>query len=61
MFPVQDPNRIILQSLNSDMDPAYDQKEMPTNNLAQEIVITNMVKGVLLKLLEEGMKQDDNA
>uniref|UniRef100_A0A915JLN8 Uncharacterized protein n=1 Tax=Romanomermis culicivorax TaxID=13658 RepID=A0A915JLN8_ROMCU len=57
--PQHDPNRIMLQSLNSDMDldltAAYDQREMPTNNLAQEIVIRNIVKSVLPRLLEEGM------
>uniref|UniRef100_A0A915IMH9 Uncharacterized protein n=1 Tax=Romanomermis culicivorax TaxID=13658 RepID=A0A915IMH9_ROMCU len=46
-------------SLNSDMDPilmaAYDQSAMPTTNLAQEIVIMNIVKGVLARPLDEGM------
>uniref|UniRef100_A0A915L8R4 Uncharacterized protein n=1 Tax=Romanomermis culicivorax TaxID=13658 RepID=A0A915L8R4_ROMCU len=54
----------MLQSLNPDMDPvltaAYDQREMPTINLAQEIVIRNIVKGVLPKFLEEGMDNDEN-
>uniref|UniRef100_A0A915IPT8 Uncharacterized protein n=1 Tax=Romanomermis culicivorax TaxID=13658 RepID=A0A915IPT8_ROMCU len=38
----------MLQSLNSDMDPvltaAYDQREMPTTNLAQKIVFRNIIK-----------------
>uniref|UniRef100_A0A915KWF7 Uncharacterized protein n=1 Tax=Romanomermis culicivorax TaxID=13658 RepID=A0A915KWF7_ROMCU len=56
--PQGDPNQITLQSLNCDMDPiltaAYDQREMPTTNLAQEIIVRNILKGVLPKLLEEG-------
>uniref|UniRef100_A0A915KVB2 Uncharacterized protein n=1 Tax=Romanomermis culicivorax TaxID=13658 RepID=A0A915KVB2_ROMCU len=51
-------------SLNSDMDPiitaAFDQREMPTTNLAQEIVISNTVKHVPLRLLEEGMDMPRN-
>uniref|UniRef100_A0A915KMH6 Uncharacterized protein n=1 Tax=Romanomermis culicivorax TaxID=13658 RepID=A0A915KMH6_ROMCU len=59
----QDPGRIMLQSLNSDMDPvltaAYNQRGMPTNNLVQEIGLRNIVEGVLPKLLEEGMSGHD--
>uniref|UniRef100_A0A915HRM2 Uncharacterized protein n=1 Tax=Romanomermis culicivorax TaxID=13658 RepID=A0A915HRM2_ROMCU len=34
---------------------AYDQREMPATNLAQEIIVWNIIIGVLPKLLEEGM------
>uniref|UniRef100_A0A915HGL1 DNA-directed RNA polymerase n=1 Tax=Romanomermis culicivorax TaxID=13658 RepID=A0A915HGL1_ROMCU len=44
------------------MDPvlmaAYDQRDMPTTNLAQEIVIRNMVKGVLPRPLEEDVNAE---
>uniref|UniRef100_A0A915IYN7 Uncharacterized protein n=1 Tax=Romanomermis culicivorax TaxID=13658 RepID=A0A915IYN7_ROMCU len=51
--------KVTIVSMEDTTNITYDQREMPATNLAQEIIVRNIIKGVLPKLLEEGMRQKE--